>query len=41
MNWKEKAKTLAAGEKLNVEVPDSIKNTILNGYSTIHNSLGK
>ena len=40
-NWKEKAKTLAVGEKLNVEVPDSIKNTILNGYSTIHNSLGK
>ena len=40
-NWKEKAKTLAVGAKLNVEVPDSIKNTILNGYSTIHNSLGK
>jgi len=40
-NWKEKSKELAAGEKLEVEVPDSIKNTILNGYSTIHNSLTK
>ena len=40
-NWKEKSKELQAGEKLEVEVPDSIKNTILNGYSTIHNSLSK
>jgi len=40
-NWKEKAKSLKEGEKLEVEVPDSIKNTILNGYSTIHNSLSK
>lgn len=40
-NWKEKAKDLKIGEKLEVEVPDSIKNTILNGYSTIHNSLSK
>lgn len=40
-NWKEKAKELAAGEKLDVEVPDSIKNTILNGYSTIHKNLSK
>ena len=40
-NWKEKAKDLKAGEKLDVEVPDSIKNTILNGYSTIHNRLSK
>ena len=40
-DWKEKSKELAAGEKLEVEVPDSIKNTILNGYSTIHNSLTK
>lgn len=40
-NWKEKAKELQAGEKLEVEVPDSIKQTILNGYSTIHNSLSK
>ncbi len=40
-NWKEKAKELKAGEKLEVEVPDSIKNTILNGYTTILNSLTK
>lgn len=40
-NWKEKAKDLKAGQKLDVEVPESIKNTILNGYSTIHNSLSK
>jgi len=40
-NWKEKAKDLKAGEKLDVEVPDSIKNTILNGYSTIHSRLSK
>lgn len=39
--WKEKAKDLQAGKKLDVEVPDSIKNTILNGYRTIHNSLSK
>ncbi|WP_419768079.1 phosphoribosylaminoimidazolesuccinocarboxamide synthase [Arcobacter sp.] len=38
-NWKEKAKDLKAGEKLNVEVPDSIKNEVLNGYKTIHNRL--
>ncbi len=40
-NWKEKAKDLKVGQKLNVEVPDSIKNTILNGYSAIHNRLSK
>ena len=40
-NWKEKSKDLKPGEKLDVEVPDSIKNTILNSYSTIHNRLGK
>jgi len=40
-NWKEQAKDLAAGQKLEVDVPDSIKNTILDGYSTIHNSLSK
>jgi len=33
--WKEKAKSLSAGEKLDVEVPDSIKTNILNGYETI------
>ncbi len=40
-SWKEKAKDLKAGEKLDVEVPDSIKNEILNGYTTIHNRLSK
>ncbi len=40
-NWKEKSKELKAGEKLNVEVPDSIKSSILNGYTTILNSLSK
>lgn len=40
-SWKEKAKDLKAGEKLDVTVPDSIKNTILSGYSTIYNSLTK
>ncbi|MDC0933393.1 phosphoribosylaminoimidazolesuccinocarboxamide synthase [Arcobacteraceae bacterium] len=40
-NWKEKSKSLQAGEKLDVVVPDSIKNTILNGYSTILESLSK
>ena len=40
-NWKEKAKSLEAGQKLDVDVPDSIKNEILSGYSIIHNRLGK
>ncbi|WP_321469068.1 phosphoribosylaminoimidazolesuccinocarboxamide synthase [Halarcobacter sp.] len=40
-NWKEKAKDLKAGEKLDVEVPDSIKSEILKGYSTIQDSLSK
>jgi len=40
-DWKEKGKALTAGEKLEVEVPDTIKNTILNGYSTILKSLSK
>ncbi|MAD42657.1 MAG: phosphoribosylaminoimidazolesuccinocarboxamide synthase [Arcobacter sp.] len=40
-NWKEKSKALKNGEKLEVDVPDSIKNTILNGYTTILNSLSK
>jgi phosphoribosylaminoimidazole-succinocarboxamide synthase len=38
-NWKEKSKDLNPGEKLEVVVPDSIKNTILEGYSTILNRL--
>ena len=40
-NWKEKSKDLKAGEKLEVDVPDSIKNTILDGYTTILNRLSK
>jgi phosphoribosylaminoimidazole-succinocarboxamide synthase len=40
-SWKEKAKELKAGEKLNVEVPDSIKNEILKGYKTIFERLSK
>jgi phosphoribosylaminoimidazole-succinocarboxamide synthase len=40
-SWKEKAKDLKAGEKLDVNVPDSIKNEILNGYNTIQNRLSK
>jgi len=38
-NWKEKAKELQAGQKLEVNVPDSIKNVILSGYDTIQNRL--
>jgi phosphoribosylaminoimidazole-succinocarboxamide synthase len=38
-NWKEKAKDLDINQKLDVEVPDTIKNSILSGYSTIKNSL--
>lgn len=40
-NWKEQSKELKAGEKLDVDVPDSIKNTILSGYKTIQDSLSK
>ena len=40
-SWKEKAKDLTAGQKLDAEVPDSIKNVILNGYETIYNRLHK
>ena len=40
-NWKEKSKDLVEGEKLEVEVPDSIKNVILNGYETILTRLHK
>ncbi|WP_072679754.1 phosphoribosylaminoimidazolesuccinocarboxamide synthase [Arcobacter sp. LA11] len=40
-NWKEKSKDLKAGEKLEVEVPQSIKDTILDGYNTIHKRLSK
>ncbi|MFA7083013.1 MAG: phosphoribosylaminoimidazolesuccinocarboxamide synthase [Arcobacteraceae bacterium] len=40
-SWKEKAKGLKEGEKLQVEVPDSIKKEILNGYEMIYNRLSK
>ncbi len=40
-HWKEKAKDLQSGHKLDVEVPDSIKNEILNGYNIIQNRLSK
>ena len=40
-NWKEKAKTLKSGEKLEVNVPTEIKDKILNGYTTILNRLSK
>ena len=34
-DWKGQAKSLSAGEKLEVDVPDTIKNSILDGYETI------
>ena len=40
-NWKEKSKDLKAGEKLEVDVPQTIKDKILNGYTTILNRLSK
>ena len=40
-NWKEKAKSLKSGEKLDVNVPAEIKNKILSGYTTILNRLSK
>jgi phosphoribosylaminoimidazole-succinocarboxamide synthase len=40
-SWKEQAKDLQPGEKLDVIVPDTIKNVILDGYETIHNRLHK
>jgi phosphoribosylaminoimidazole-succinocarboxamide synthase len=38
-NWKEQSKSLKSGEKLEVNVPESIKKTILDGYETIKNKL--
>lgn len=38
-NWKEQAQTLKAGEKLDVVVPQSIKDEVLSGYETIYNRL--
>lgn len=40
-NWKEKAKSLKSGEKLEVNVPVEIKDKILSGYTTILNRLSK
>jgi len=40
-NWKEKAKSLKSGEKLEVNVPSEIKDKILSGYTTILNRLSK
>ena len=40
-NWKEKAKELKSGEKLDVNVPQEIKDKILSGYTTILNRLSK
>ena len=40
-NWKEKAKSLKSGEKLDVNVPVEIKDKILSGYTTILNRLSK
>jgi len=40
-SWKERSKELKVGEKLDVEVPQSIKDSILNGYETILNRLHK
>ncbi len=40
-NWKEKSKTLKAGEKLEVNVPQEIKDKILSGYNTILERLSK
>ena len=40
-NWKEKIKKFKAGEKLEVNVPQTLKDKILNGYTTILNRLSK
>lgn len=40
-NWKEQSKSLQSGQKLEVNVPDTIKNKILEGYSTILDRLAK
>ncbi len=37
--WKEKAKALKSGEKLDVDVPTYIKDEILKAYNIIHNRL--
>ena len=40
-DWKNKAKNLKSGEKLDVNVPQEIKDKILSGYTTILSRLGK
>ena len=40
-SWKEKAKDLKAGEKLDVEVPNEIKQSILDNYDKINKRLHK
>lgn len=40
-NWKEQAKELKTGQKLEVNVPQEIKDKILSGYTTILNRLSK
>lgn len=40
-NWKEQAKILKCGENLKVNVPQEIKDKILEGYARILNSLSK
>ncbi len=40
-NWKEQSKELQAGEKLEVNVPQEIKEKILSGYKTILERLSK
>ena len=38
-SWKEQSKDLKDGEKLDVEVPQKIKDVIIDGYDTIYNRL--
>ena len=40
-SWKERSKDLKTGEKLEVEVPNYIKDVIIDGYNTIYNRLHK
>jgi len=40
-HWKQKAKDLKPGEKLSVDVPNSIKNEVLSGYNTIQKRLSR
>ena len=40
-NWKEQSKSLKSGEKLDVDVPQDIKQNILSGYDMINKKLNK